>query len=294
MEDNDAQLQLKKRARRRLIGAVFFVSIVAVVLPTVMDQEPRQQVADVEIRIPGQNDKPFAPKFASVAAKPAVEESVPSSVPADPVPSSQGLKPTQTEPVVRPSARLLEASSGERKSEEKVVKPADKQSDKPPAKNIDRPLEKLPASKPEKNADKPQEKQAKALEKLAAEKQAAEKAAAEKLAAEKLAAEKAKAEEARRAAAILSGSGDAAKQPVVKPAGEHLILIGAFASEDNVRNLKSKLGELGIRAYGEPLETPQGKKTRLRAGPFPNREAAEKALDKMKKIGVSGIVAAKP
>jgi DedD protein len=29
----------------------------------------------------------------------------------------------------------------------------------------------------------------------------------------------------------------------------------------------------------------------VRAGPFPNREAAEKALDKLKKIGVSGVVA---
>ena len=31
--------------------------------------------------------------------------------------------------------------------------------------------------------------------------------------------------------------------------------------------------------------------TRVRAGPFPNREAAEKALDKLKKIGVGGVVA---
>ncbi len=65
MEDNDAQLQLKKRARRRLVGAAFFVSVVAVVLPMVMDHEPRQVVQDVEIRIPGQDEKPFAPKFAA-------------------------------------------------------------------------------------------------------------------------------------------------------------------------------------------------------------------------------------
>lgn len=64
MADNDAQLHLKKRARRRLVGAVFFVSAVAVVLPMVMDHEPRQAVQDVEIRIPGQDEKPLAPKFA--------------------------------------------------------------------------------------------------------------------------------------------------------------------------------------------------------------------------------------
>ena len=64
MEENDVQLQLKKRARRRLVGAIAFVCVVAVVLPMVMDHEPRQVVQDVEIRIPGQDEKPFAPKFA--------------------------------------------------------------------------------------------------------------------------------------------------------------------------------------------------------------------------------------
>ena len=64
MDDNDAQSLLKKRARRRLVGAVAFASVVAVVLPMVMDHQPRQVVNEVEIRIPGQDEKPFAPKFA--------------------------------------------------------------------------------------------------------------------------------------------------------------------------------------------------------------------------------------
>lgn len=79
MEENDVQLQIKKRARRRLVGAVAFVSVVAVVLPLVMDHEPRQPVQDVEIRIPGQDEKPFAPKFVV----PATTEK-PAQVPLDP------------------------------------------------------------------------------------------------------------------------------------------------------------------------------------------------------------------
>jgi DedD protein len=47
----------------------------------------------------------------------------------------------------------------------------------------------------------------------------------------------------------------------------------------------------GVNTYTEVLDTPDGKKTRVRAGPFPNREAAEKALEKLKKIGVTGVVA---
>ncbi|EKE17740.1 MAG: hypothetical protein ACD_10C00296G0002 [uncultured bacterium] len=57
--------------------------------------------------------------------------------------------------------------------------------------------------------------------------------------------------------------------------------------------MKTKLGEQGIKTFTEPLNTPQGKKIRLRAGPFASRNAAEKALVKMQKIGVSGVVAAK-
>ena len=45
--------------------------------------------------------------------------------------------------------------------------------------------------------------------------------------------------------------------------------------------------------FTEPLDSPQGKKTRVRAGPFTSREAADKALEKMKRIGVNGVVSGK-
>ena len=243
MDDNDAQLHLKKRARRRLVGAVFFVSVVAVVLPMVMDHEPRQTVQDVEIRIPGQEEKSFAPKFAAVPVeKPAAR---PAEVPAE-------KAPAVVAPEIKPTVRVLE-----------VVK-AD-----------DRPVEKVaekPALKPEKALEKPA---AKPVEKPA------EKAA-----------EKPKADDAKRAAAILAGQAAEAK-PAAK-GGEYLVLIGAFSNEANVKTLKAKLTEQGIKTFSEPFDTPQGKKTRVRAGPFPNREAADKALEKMQRIGVSGVVAAKP
>lgn len=237
MEDNDVQLQLEKRARRRLVGAVAFVSVVALGLPMVMDHEPRQAVQDVEIRIPGQDDKPFAPRFA---AEPVQR---PAAKPAE-------VKPAAPAPVATadsaPTARVVEVSRG---------KDEDKPAAKAPAKPVDKVAEK-PAAKPvEKQVDKPA----------------------------------AKPDESKRAAAILAGqAGDAS---AAKAAGDYLVLIGAFSNEANVRTLKSKLGEQGIKAYSEPLDTPQGRKTRVRAGPFATREAAEKALAKMQKIGVSGVVA---
>lgn len=237
MEDNDAQLQLEKRARRRLVGAVAFVSVVAVVLPMVMDNEPRQAMRDVEIRIPGQDEKPFAPKFAVEPVAPSV---------AKPSEAAAVAKPD-----VQPNARVLEVAR-----DKEADKPAEKAAEKPAAKPTDKVSEK-PVNKP---VDKPLEKPV------------------------------AKTDEARRAAAILAGqSGDA---PAAK-GGEYLVLIGAFSSEANVKNLKAKLAEQGIKVYTEPLDTPQGRKTRVRAGPFASREAADKALVKMQKIGVSGVVAAR-
>jgi DedD protein len=243
MDDNDAQLHLKKRARRRLVGAIFFVSVVAVVLPMVMDHEPRQTVQDVEIRIPGQDEKPFAPKFAASPVEKAPEKA-PAAVPE--------AKPADA--AVKPSARVLE-----------VVKDG-KAVDKAPEKPAEKPAAK-PEKAPEKAAEKPPAKPA-------------EKAV-----------EKAKTDDAKRAAALLAG------QPAEKPAdkgGEYLILIGAFSNEANVKTLKTKLSEQGIKTFSEPLDTPQGKKTRVRAGPFASRDAADKALEKMQRIGVAGVVAAKP
>lgn len=262
MEDNDAQLQQKKRARRRLVGAIFFVSVVAVLLPMVMDHEPRQTVQDVEIRIPGQDEKPFAPKFAVAPAEKAPEKVAekPADKPAVAPPEKPAV-PAVVEPDAKPAAE--------------VAKPAVRapESNKD-AKAVDKPTEK-PAAKPEKAPEKPA---AKPAEKPADKAQ-----------------EKTKADEAKRAAAILAGHQGEAKtesKPAVK--GEYLVLIGAFANEANVKILKTKLSEQGIKAFSEPLDTPQGKKTRVRAGPFPSREAAERALEKMRGIGVSGVVAAKP
>lgn len=246
MEDNDAQLLLKKRARRRLVGAVFFALVVAIVLPLIMDNEPPRQVQDVEIRIPGQDEKAFAPKFATAP----VERPEPALAP---VASAPVRTEVTAEAPAKPTARVISVD-GEKASAnvpDKLVKAVEKPAERVAEKAVDKTAEK-PAAKPEKPV--------------------------------------AKSDDAKRAAAILAG-GD--NKPAPKAGGEYLVLIGAFSNEANVSNLKSKLGEQGIKTFSEALETPQGKKTRVRAGPFPSREAAEKALEKMQRIGVSGVVAAR-
>jgi DedD protein len=70
---------LKRRGRRRLVGAVALVLAAVIVLPMVFDPEPKRADVAVNVRIPGENETPFAPKVAPKAPeqKIAVEEKKP-------------------------------------------------------------------------------------------------------------------------------------------------------------------------------------------------------------------------
>ena len=64
---------LKRRGRRRLVGAVALVLAAVIVLPMVFDPEPKTTPAPVTVRIPGENETPFTPKPAPKAAAPKPE-----------------------------------------------------------------------------------------------------------------------------------------------------------------------------------------------------------------------------
>jgi DedD protein len=68
---------LKRRGRRRLVGAVALVLAAVIVLPMVFDPEPPGAPA-VSVRIPAEDETPFAPKLPAKkpAAEPAKEEYV--------------------------------------------------------------------------------------------------------------------------------------------------------------------------------------------------------------------------
>jgi DedD protein len=58
--------------------------------------------------------------------------------------------------------------------------------------------------------------------------------------------------------------------------------VGAYAEPDDVI---AKLKAARIPYYTEPVATDKGKVTRVRAGPFASREAAERALKRVKALG---------
>jgi DedD protein len=53
---------LKRRGRRRLVGALALVLLAVIVLPMVFDPAPRRSAPPVSVRIPGEDDSAFKPK----------------------------------------------------------------------------------------------------------------------------------------------------------------------------------------------------------------------------------------
>lgn len=61
---------LKRRGRRRLVGAVALVLLAVIVLPMVFDPEPRNAAPPVSVTIPGQEESAFTPKGAKPQPRP--------------------------------------------------------------------------------------------------------------------------------------------------------------------------------------------------------------------------------
>lgn len=84
---------MRRRARRRLVGAVAIALTVVVILPMLFDSEPKPLGPEVDIRIPAQ-DSPFdtspalAPSASDLPAQSVAVEPVPAPLPAEPTQAS--------------------------------------------------------------------------------------------------------------------------------------------------------------------------------------------------------------
>ncbi|HUL92293.1 MAG TPA: SPOR domain-containing protein [Burkholderiales bacterium] len=182
---DDANL-LKRRARRRLVGAIALVVLVVVVLPIILDQKPRPTPQELTVQIPSQDGGPFKtrvlPPLQPAPAAPQKSEA-PQIVAETPV--------APAEPVARPAPAKKESA---------------KVSEKPRAK--------------------------------------------------------------------------------AKTAEAFVFQLGVFSNPDNAKQVRDRAASAGIKSYTEQVKGQQGEQTRVRAGPFSSRGAAEKARDKLKTLGM--------
>ena len=200
---SDEELQLKRRARRRLIGAIVLVTGMVVVLPMVLDTEPGPVSQEVTVRIPSTDAGTFTTKVAPL-----------------------------------PAPRVAESRAARPQAEEKSAAAPEAIKEKPE-----------PAVKPE------TAKPAKATKPKAPAK--------------------------------------TAKPATKATGGQFVVQVIALADADKAQRMQQQIAAAGIKSYTEIVKTVKGDVTRVRAGPFPTREAAEKARDQLKSLGMNGNVTAR-
>lgn len=213
MAESEDVNTLKRRGRRRLVGAIALVLAAVIVLPMVFDSEPRGSAPPVSVRIPGEDDSGFIPKVTP-------------TVPAAPAQKSAAKAPEKV------------AEKAPAKIAEQAPEPA---AEKAPAPAVEKPAPRIDI-KVTKKADKP------------------------------------------APAAIPAPAAVAASEQFVVPAGAYVDPAGVI----------EKMKAARIPYYTEPIATKQGTVTRVRAGPFASRDAADKAQQQLKDLGLKpGNVAAK-
>ena len=263
MTTDSDEILFKKRARRRLVGAVVFASVVAIALPMLMDENPNPKIDDILVRIP-----PPAPRTSTSAkpksATPALDDLMNrTSPPAEwsqnpPLPEVPQM-PQETDFPAIPEINLNPA-----KTPSAAPNTAQKQSQNQPIKT--------PTTK---NTEK--QKTPSRREILAAQRAAAER-------------ESRSSSESARVAAILEGRDETSRTVAGRfttGGGRFLIALGTFSNAANVKNLTNKLNALGVPNYTENLPNQQ---IRVRAGPFASNKAAEDAHAKMGANGVDGKI----
>lgn len=259
LSTHEELILLRKRARRRLVGAIVLVLISTLVLWKVVGSVPEQQMKPESVEIVGQNtpDTPPAPATPAPEAVLAAgadvgpqEEHAASAAAATHLPAKldDAEPPVAAQPPVRPLAPAEPVPAAKA-----VTKPAIKEESKPQSK-----------AEP-----KPEPKKAEAA--VPAPKKA-------------------------DPAAILEGRLDAdAAKPAPKaesqPAAGHVVIqLAALSDPAKAEALKSRLSGLGVTAHFSKVETSKGNVTRVRVGPFASRSEAESVLKKLSGAGVTGII----
>jgi len=152
----DGDLELKKRSRRRLVGAIALALLAVIVLPMIMDHEPRPPTQDIQVKIPSQDAGGFTSRIlpaspAATAVAPAKIEAKPESKPeAKPETRVEAGSESKTAPEAK--AEIKAESKPEPKPAAEPAKVPEKTAGKPP----------VPSKQPDKAAAKAEEQRAKA------------------------------------------------------------------------------------------------------------------------------------
>ena len=311
---NDPILPEKKRARRRLIGAVALALAAIIGLPMVLDSEPKQLADDINIKIPSkdkisdmaaQQPEPAVQRKNSVNDNEPVEEIIePAPEPSrksafSEIPANQPKTavPVKNAEIVAAAGLQEKQAKSEQKNETKpIVKPETKPEKQEPKSELK--AEQKSESKVESKADvkhevKSESKSAKSTEKDVSATKSEHKSEAKpepKQETVKPVKSTTSDDDAARALAILEGKAppkSAATKSENAEKSSYIVQAGAFSTQSKVDEIQSKLNAANIRSYTQKIITSSGEITRIRIGPFSSKEEAEKMRAKLSKLGMN-------
>lgn len=267
--------ELRRRARRRLVGAVVLALAVAVIVPMLLESQPKPLGDDVSVKIPPVDEGKFVNQLSSGSAADAAKASGAGSSPA---PSGEGAKAASADaaPAASTASTAPTASTTATASAASATSPTPQPAAaaKPPKYDTHVPegTGSTPAIGSVAKAPAPVEARPAAAPVSAAAAPAVHSAALGAHAA------------APVEAATPGHAGASARET-------YAVQLAAFSDDKGANALAHRLKKAGYSAYTEPLKTSKGTLWRVRVGPYPSRDAATAARDRLKHEGHSGIVA---
>ncbi len=274
LADTQAQSEeaLRVRARRRLIGAVALVLTGVVVFPLIFETQPKPVASNMTLVIPSQNQPGILPapaasipaaqaKAAAAVAEssPKAASSTPQVEPANAYPAS-GTTGQQVSVAPQPSAAATPAQKVPPQTAAvapQPLQPAETQQDTAKAT--------APAAH-----SKPQPSQ----HQIASARQAL--AALEGKQPDQIS--------TSQAEAALAKSGS------LSSTARYVIQAGAFADTKSAHEVRQKIEHAGFKTYTQVVDTAAGKRIRVRVGPFSSRQQADKALARIRALGLNAVV----
>jgi DedD protein len=255
---------LRRRARHRLIGAAVLVLVAVIGFPLVFDTQPRPVAVDVAIQIPDRNKvKPLAVPSAATDAAPSV---------AGPVVAASAPARAASSPAVAASVPSTQVSArASLDAREEIVAPgSEKKAEKPSVKSPESAIHSEAKTSPA-AAPKPEPKpEPKAETKPPAANPS---------------------DDGRRAQALLEGKETApAPKAAASDTGRFIVQVGAFADATKARETRLKVEKAGLTTYTHIAETAEGKRIRVRVGPFTNRAEAEKAAARIRGLDLPAAI----
>ena len=254
--------ELKRRARRRLVGAIVLALAAAVILPLLLEKEPKPLGDDVSVQIPPVDEGRFINRLTGRSGESKNLPKADTRTPKNLTPKAESAPPStpQSAPEASPApmaapAPVPSGDAAPRKSvaeaEQRVLAPANKGSAKAEPKSI-------PAPAPEAKVE-------------------------------------AKAPPAAPVTTPSLSNADAT-DPAATVAGKaegFAVQIAAFTDDKGANALTGKLKKAGYAAtYTETVETSHGTLWRVRVGGFSTRPEAEATRAKLKAEGWNGLVVA--